>query len=169
MFGEAQVLVGMARMAAGEAIAEVVAPDGAAAAADVAAAAVVADAVAGDTSSDRTVPVSDSSLVLEVLAAQARQVAANHCDHIAQVLQDLRNVPGSLGTLSEMPPIVAPAADAAADLLRRTASGGGAAAAAAAAADLAAYNQAAGGGLSRRHPRASGPPNDDRSGVVGRF
>ncbi|GIM13863.1 hypothetical protein Vretimale_16939, partial [Volvox reticuliferus] len=145
------------------------APGGAAAAANVAAVAVAADAAAGDTSSDRTVPVSDSSLVLEVLTAQARQVAATHCDHIAQVLQDLRNVPGSLGTLSEMPPIVGPAADAAEDLLRRTAAGGGDAAAAEAAADLAAYNQAAAGGLSRWGLRASGSTNNERRGVVGSF
>ncbi|EFJ41570.1 hypothetical protein VOLCADRAFT_119665 [Volvox carteri f. nagariensis] len=117
-FGGAQLLVGLARMAAGEALAEAVAPGGAAAAASAGAAAVAADAAAGDASIDRWMAVSDSSLVLDALAAQAQEVAATHREHIAQVLQDLRDVPSSLGNLSELPPLAA-AASAAEDLMRR--------------------------------------------------
>ncbi|GLC36646.1 hypothetical protein PLESTM_000484900 [Pleodorina starrii] len=158
-FGEAQLLVGLSRMAAGEAIAEATTPGGAAAAADAAAAAMVADAAAGDASSDAAVAVSDTSLVLEVMAAEAAEVAATHCDHIAQVLQDLREVPPSLAALSELPPAAAAVAPAAGDLLRRATAIGGAAAAAEAAASVAAANLAAFTEEPRR-PSPSPSPSD---------
>lgn len=59
---------------------------GVSAAAATAAVAVAAGA-GGDSSADRELAVSDASLVLEVLAEQARHVAEAHREHISQVLQ----------------------------------------------------------------------------------
>ncbi|KAG2489528.1 hypothetical protein HYH03_011979 [Edaphochlamys debaryana] len=112
MFGEAALLLGVSRMAAGEAMGteEVRGAQGPACAR-----AAAADAAAGDTSEDPSVGDGDCSLVLEVLANQARGVAAAHRAHIAQVLQDLSDVPRSLSTLHDLTASLgAAAADAAA-------------------------------------------------------
>ncbi|KAG2435201.1 hypothetical protein HXX76_007284 [Chlamydomonas incerta] len=136
MFGEAQLLAGLSRMCTGEAMA-IAAQGPAASAASTHAAVAAAAAAGGDASADRELGVSDASLVLEVLAAQARQVAEAHREHIGQVLQDLRDVPRSLGALSELPAELAKpgahrspatsgtgaAAAAAASLRRHTAAG----------------------------------------------
>eukprot|EP00198_Chlamydomonas_reinhardtii_P012603 XP_001701940.1 predicted protein [Chlamydomonas reinhardtii] len=102
MFGEAQLLAGLSRMCTGEAMAMAAQDPGVSAAAATAAVAVAAGA-GGDSSADRELAVSDASLVLEVLAEQARHVAEAHREHISQVLQDLRDVPRSLGALSDLP------------------------------------------------------------------
>ncbi|KAG2446668.1 hypothetical protein HYH02_008238 [Chlamydomonas schloesseri] len=129
MFGEAQLLAGLSRMCTGEAMALAAQGPGAAAAAANAAVAAAA-AAGGDASADRELAVSDASLVLEVLAEQARHVAAAHREHITQVLQDLRDVPRSLGALSELP------AELTRPALHRSPNTSGTGAAAAAAASL---------------------------------
>ncbi|GFR44713.1 hypothetical protein Agub_g5713 [Astrephomene gubernaculifera] len=148
MFGEAQLLVGLSRIAAAEG------PSASTPAAT--AAAQAADAAAGDASSDPALGVSDASLVLEVLAGQARQVAAAHREHIAQVLQDLRDVPRSLGALSQLPEELSTSTPAHQRPQRTAAATGGAASAAAAAASVAAENQAGmtSGGRVRPRKRA---------------
>ncbi|KXZ47628.1 hypothetical protein GPECTOR_34g787 [Gonium pectorale] len=150
VFGEAQLLLGLSRMAAGEALSQAQT-----AGLDAAISASMSiDAAAGDSSLDMELAVTNASLVLEVLAADAARVAAGHRQSIRQVLQDLRSVPQGLErllglTASPVPqPATAttttaattPAAPvlSAADLLRSVVEGHAASAAADAAASVAA-------------------------------
>ncbi|KAG2446670.1 hypothetical protein HYH02_008240 [Chlamydomonas schloesseri] len=99
MFGEAQLLAGLSRMCTGEAMKHM----------------------------GQSRPDNEPTMVLEVLAEQARDVAEQHRRSITQVLQDLHAVPKSLGELSKLPGEAlvqhqAAAAAAAARAARRAAS-----------------------------------------------
>ncbi|PNW86455.1 hypothetical protein CHLRE_02g087050v5 [Chlamydomonas reinhardtii] len=103
MFGEAQLLAGLSRMCTGEAMKHV------------------------DQGQPHNRPDNEPTMVLEVLAEQARDVAEQHRRSITQVLQQLSAVPKSLGELSKLPGEAliqhqAAAAAAAARAARRAAS-----------------------------------------------
>ncbi|KAG2435203.1 hypothetical protein HXX76_007286 [Chlamydomonas incerta] len=103
MFGEAQLLAGLSRMCTGEAMKHMSMAD------------------------QQGRPDNEPTMVLEVLAEQARDVAEAHRRSITRVLEDLHAVPKSLGELSKLPGEAlvqhqAAAAAAAARAARRAAS-----------------------------------------------